>query len=346
MFSRNLRYFRLRKQMTKKELASRAGLSSMALSYYEKGERMPGMETLKRLAAVLDVNVSDFLRAHDTDLTFRHGEFRKRGELTSFEEEYIREAIEEYCSRLFTVIEILGGDLIPHSPSAGTLTLSDDFEEDSALLRELLGFPSSGPLGNITNHLENIGIIVIPVEKAPAGFSGTKGFVNDIPYIAVNDDMSGERQRSTIGHELAHLFFSWPEKTDERKRETTATAVSGAFLFPSEDAKRELGLKRKRASYDLSLISEEYGISMYLLMKRAEKTGIINSSTARKFYLLAESLGWNTNEPERIAREKPLMLEKLVFRAVSEGEISVQKGAELLSEPYCDFASRYSCFEV
>ncbi len=40
------------------------------------------------------------------------------------------------------------------------------------------------------------------------------------------------------------------------------------------------------------------------------------------------------NEPSRIEKEEPMLFQQLVFRAVSESEITVQKGAELLKQSY------------
>lgn len=50
------------------------------------------------------------------------------------------------------------------------------------------------------------------------------------------------------------------------------------------------------------------------------------------------------NEPSRIEPEKPSLFEQLVFRAVSEGEISIQRGAELLKMPYQEVVS-HCCFD-
>ena len=61
MFNKNLKYYRLKNNMSKKELASRCNVSSMMISYYENGERKPSMETMKQLALSLGVKVSDFL---------------------------------------------------------------------------------------------------------------------------------------------------------------------------------------------------------------------------------------------------------------------------------------------
>ncbi|MCD8018491.1 MAG: hypothetical protein LUF92_02570 [Clostridiales bacterium] len=44
----------------------------------------------------------------------------------------------------------------------------------------------------------------------------------------------------------------------------------------------------------------------------------------------------------RIEREEPTLFLQMVLRAVSENEISVQKGAELLKQPYTFVADQYS----
>ena len=56
MFSKNSKFYRLRKQMSKKELADRVNVSSMAITNYEKGDRKPSMEILQALAADSHLN--------------------------------------------------------------------------------------------------------------------------------------------------------------------------------------------------------------------------------------------------------------------------------------------------
>ena len=61
MFNKNLKYYRLKQNMSKKELASLVNVTPMAITHYESGERRPNMETIKALASALGVRVSDFL---------------------------------------------------------------------------------------------------------------------------------------------------------------------------------------------------------------------------------------------------------------------------------------------
>ncbi|HPT87346.1 MAG TPA: XRE family transcriptional regulator [Bacillota bacterium] len=343
MFSKNLRYYRLKKSMTKRELAEQLNITPMAISNYESGKRKPDMEILKQMANVLGVRVSDFLAVRNENLIFRHGEFRKNSNLSVTQQEYIRESVEEYFNRFMTIVEILGGDVLPDAPVTNVLELSDDCENNAQLLRKHLNLAVDGPIHNLIEMLENKGILIYTCDVENDKFSGMNGFINERPYIVINKNMSPERNRSTIVHELSHLMFRWPDNLEDNKIEEIATAISGAFLFPKNDAIRELGIRRTKISKDMLLVAEEYGISMFLLVKRAELLGIISSNLANKFYVLASSAGWRKNEPSRIENERPTLFEQLVYRAINEEEISIQKGAELLKIPYNEVVS-HCCF--
>lgn len=334
MFCKNLRYYRLKNNLSKKELASMIQVTPMSISHYESGERKPSMDVIRALAKALNVKVSDFLANRDENLVFSHGEFRKGSKLTVKQQDFICASVEEYMNRFYSVVEILGGDVLPVALACHGVPLSATVEEDAKNLRKYLHLSDDGPVGNLVEMLENKGILVYFLKMESDAFSGMNGLVDGRPYIVVNENMSPERIRSTIAHEMSHFIFKWPEELGEGEIEDRATAISGAFLLSAEDAKRELGIRRSAVTKDMSIICREYGISMYLLVKRANLCGIINDSAARDFYIGAGQHGWRRNEPARISKEEPMLFSQLVFRAVSENEISIQKGAELLKRPY------------
>ena len=308
MFSKNLKYYRLKKGMTKKELANRVDISSMAISNYENGKRKPDMELMKKIAAVLGVRVSDFLTVRNEKLVFCHGEFRKNSSLSIAQQEYVKESVEEYFNRFMTIVEILGGDVLPDAPSVSILPLTGNIEQDGRSLRKHLSLALDGPISNLIEILENKGILIYVCKIDNDKFSGMSGTVNGRPYIVINENMSPERNRSTIVHELSHLMFKWPDDMIDSKTEELATAISGAFLFPKTDAIRELGIHRTVIAKDMSLVAQEYGISMYMLVKRAKLSGIITVSLEKEFYICAAKAGWKKNEPSRIEKEVPLCL--------------------------------------
>ena len=297
MFSKNLKFYRLRKQMSKKELAEKIKISSMAITNYENGDRKPNMEILQKLADVLEVRVSDFLAVRNENIIFTHGEFRKKASLSSAQQEYIRECVEEYFGRFMAAVEILGGDVLPDAPLCHTIPLSQDAEKNAVALREHLGFAKDGPIEDLIGKLENKGVLIYECDIDNNNFSGMNGFVNGRPFIVLNSGMNAERNRSAVVNELARLMFKWPADTGENDTKKMSSAVEGAFLFPAADARRELGIHRSAVTPDMVPIAMKYGISVMLLVKRAEISHIITASAAKNFYIKAAKAGWKTNEP-------------------------------------------------
>ena len=336
MLGKNLKYYRLKNHMTKKALADAVGVSPMAITNYENDDRKPNMDTIKKLSNALHVRVTDFLANAGGELTFSHGKFRKGSRLGALTQEYIRETVEEYFGRFFQVVSFLGGiQVLEPAPSIKKLAWTDDAEDAAENLRKYLGLPVSGPIDNLVEVLENKGILVLFIDIEDDSFSGINGTVNGIPYIAINGNMSPARIRSTIVHELSHFVYEWPDDLTDKEEEKYATAISGAFLFSRADAFRELGYKRSYISKAMEMTCKEYGISFFLLVKRARLCGIINDSVEKEFYINASKAGWRKNEPDwGIPKEEPTLFKQLVYRAVSEDEISVQKGAELLNTSY------------
>ena len=344
MFNKNLKYYRLKQNMSKKELASLIDVTPMTITNYESGKRKPSMPTLKKLAQVLGVRVTDFLERRNDHLIFEHGEFRKHGDFSLKQQEFIRASVEEYIGRFYNIVEILGEKVLPDSLPVHQLILSKDIENNALEMRKYLKLSESGPIGNLVELLENKGVIIYMCDIDNLGFSGMNGLVNGRPYIIVNQNMSPERIRSTIAHEMVHFIFKWNQDISEKELEETVNAISGAFLFPEEDVIRELGVRRTIVSNDMVLISKEYGISMYLLVKRAYVCHVITESVMKAFYSVAAAHGWKTNEPHRIIKESPTLFSQLVYRAIAENEITIQKGAELLKISFDEVSQR--CFSL
>lgn len=332
MFEKNLKYYRLKNNMSKTALAEACGVSTMAISNYESGKRKPDIEMINKLADVLGIYVVDFLASRKSNLSFDHREFRKHSVLTKSQQEYVRESVEEYFGRFFDVVDCLGGDPLPKPPRCNTLTKTGDYEEDAKTLRRYINLPEEGPLDEIVGALENKGIMVLEIDIENNHFSGMNGFVNEFPYIVINKNMRPERKRTTIIHELIHLMFTWDENK-EKENEKEATAIAGAVLVPKNDILRELGIHKSDVTKDMALVCNEYGVSMYLLVKRASQANIISESKEKDFYIRANKANYKNTEPSRTKEEPPMLFKQLVYRAVNEEEISKQRGAELLRIP-------------
>ena len=327
MIGRNIRYCRIMARKTEAELSHEIGVSREILRRYESGAELPRLATMRKIASVLGVRLAELMSVKSSGHKYIHS---IHGRI-----EYVRECIEEYLDRFFAVHEILGGKILREVPKVHGLQASFDAEKDALKLRGILGFSLSGAIPNLTAALEEKGILIIPIRQEIEKFSTVNGIADSHPYIAMNSGMTKERQRSRLAYELVHIFFE-PQRSKDWERYTAA--VSGAFLFPQADVLSELGEKRTRISPDMLIVSREYGISLEMLTRRAKAIGIIEEGICRKFdvkksrYLSAD-------------REQALLFERLVLRAVSEGSMTWQRGAELLKIPYAELNRKMSFSE-
>lgn len=65
-FGDRLKYVRKMKDLTQKELANAVQLDQSAISHFERNKKKPDMDTLKKIADVLNISV-DFLLLRTTD---------------------------------------------------------------------------------------------------------------------------------------------------------------------------------------------------------------------------------------------------------------------------------------
>lgn len=338
MIGKNLKYYRLKKGASKKDIATECGVSSADVTAFEEGKKEPPFEVVQKLAQFFNVDIIDFIDRRNDDVGFEHGKFRKTRSFPKAKQELIREETEIYFGGLLDVVSFLGDDVLPESPPLCALTFTGDFESDALALRRALRFSEEGPIGNLIGQLENKGFLIFETD-VDAKFSGMNGLVDGRSYVVLNKTHTTERKRTTTAHELAHLMFKAPPGFPKPEIEEYATKIAGAFLFPSGDVKRELGIKRTRLSA-VEPTCKEYGISAALLYVRAFQCGVITEGVYRWYSKQAR-----TDRGSRIENESPELFAQLVCRAIDEGEIGISKGAELLRTTYrevCELCSRFT----
>ena len=328
MLGRRIKLYRLKYGWSKKELAEKLGISLTMLSSFETDKKTPDGQTIQSLASAFGITLPQFLSLIQSNVKYRHGSFRKQTSLSKSAQSYLHMLSEDSLNKFFLLEELLGSDVLREPPALHSLIVSGSPEADALRLRELLGFRQSGAVSNLIDVLENKGILICKIHYKGTNFSGINGMADRYPYIAFNSETTPERQRSTIVHELVHVFFEPPE------HEKYIEAVCGAFLFPAADAYIELGRKRRTISPDMVIVAREYGISLQLLAKRANQLEIITTDAYRSFNIAINKAKVKISEGYRIAPEEPKLLEQLVLRALDEDKISMSRAAELLDIPY------------
>ena len=72
-FAKNLKLYREKAGMTRRELAARIGVSPTSIGYYETSERVAGIDTVAAIADVLKVSI-DELTGNDFSVAVRECE--------------------------------------------------------------------------------------------------------------------------------------------------------------------------------------------------------------------------------------------------------------------------------
>ena len=110
--------------------------------------------------------------------------------------------------------------------------------------------------------------------------------------------------------------------------------------MPRDHLRREAGKQRHALGYsELIDLKRLYRVSGAALLVRLRQLEIISESTL-VYAFQSVARGWRTDEPnpieapaERGKEERALRFERLCYRALAEGLISLSKAAELLRLP-------------
>lgn len=323
--------------------AMQSRVTAQAIGKYERGEDVPSSGVLSALAKALRVSLSYLL---DTQGLHLAGvEFRTKANTSGRDRALVETEVLEWIERYLqveTVLELDSADWQCPLPKKQKLCDVNDAEQLAAEVRKAwkLGFD---PIPNMTELLEEKGlkVLIVSLPDRVSGFTCLVKRPNapDLPVIVVNRELTLERRRLTLAHELAHRLTDG-EGMSEKEVEKTANLFAGAFLMPKEHLLSEVGKHRQALGYnELIGLKKIYRVSGAALLMRLRQIGVISDPTLTyAFQTIAR--GWRTQEPEQLEtpdirgrRERALRFDRLCYRTLAEGLISVDKAAELLRLP-------------
>jgi len=322
--------------------ALKGEVTAQAIGKYERGEMMPSSGVLSRLAKVLEVSLEYLLSDEVEEL--EAVEFRKLSSTSVAARAQVEARVIDCLQRYLAIEEILDLDSGTwRAPRFGNRFLGKE-DEGEVLAQDLRKEWQLGtdPIPNMTSLLEDRGIkvLVIPL---PDGVSGLTCLVRrprhnvKAPVIVVNENITLERRRLTLSHELAHRLIDETSPVDHEK---ASNVFAGAFLIPRDHLVREIGKHRKALGYqELIQLKRMYRVSAAAFLVRLKQVGIVDESTlAYAFQTFAR--GWRSGEPEPLEGssevgkyERPRRFERLCYRALAERMISLAKATELLQQP-------------
>lgn len=344
MIGNRIRQARLAAGLTLDALGEKVGVTHTAIQKYEKCLMTPPSSQLLKLARACGVRVEYFFRTHAVELLAP--EFRKLASFGKTAQEALKIKV---VNQIEKRVELLGcfpeSPLLRFEPPAGLparITQSDQLEAFSDQLR---GAWSLGlnPIGDLTDTLEALGLLVIVVDEENPGFSGLMATARtadgrSYPVVAVSSRWPGDRQRFTLAHELGHLLLAGrlDAGLDEEK---ACNRFAGAFLAPKAAVLQLLGASRRSLEWqELFALKHEFGLSMAGWLQRAKQCAVISDEAHLLMVKRFSAKGWRKNEPgEPVLREHPRLFAQLVYRALGEQYVSEAKAAELLGIPMMQF---------
>jgi len=341
MFGERLQLARKKAGLSLRGLADAMGgqVTPQAIGKYERGEMMPSSTIMIALRNALGVSM-EFLVA---PLEVRLGalDFRKKSGTSARDRHLVEATVLEHVERYLLVEEVLelksAAWSAPFAPRP--VATNDDVERLATRLREAWEL-GEAPIPDVTELLEEKGIKVMHLEL-PEGVLGLTCMVEradmpSVPVIVVNSLHGIERRRLTLAHELAHRILT-ATSIDEEK---AANRFAGAFLMPASHLREQVG--KHRAGFgvaELMVTKRLYGVSAAALLVRFRDLGIITQETlVYAFQTFGRT--WRKTEPQPIAangdaapREQPQRFQRLCYRALAEGLITISKASELLRKP-------------
>ena len=318
-------------------------VTAQAIGKYERAESVPSSGVLLAMSKALGVSLSYLLDAHGIRLA--GVEFRKKARTSARDRAKVETEVLEWIERYLqieTLLELDSAEWQCPVARPRRLRRPEDTERlaDEVRREWNLGLDS---IPNITELLEEKGLKVLTV-TLPNRVSGFTCLVkrngqSDLPVVVVNNQFSLERRRLTLVHELAHRLIDTDSLSD-KDEERAASVFAGAFLMPAEHLLGEVGKHRNALGYkELIDLKRLYRVSGAALLVRLRQLEVISESTLT-YAFQTIGRGWRTQEPEELEQpaergtlERAPRFERLCYRALAEGLISLSKGAELLRLP-------------
>ena len=339
MLGENIKKLRVRNGFSLRGLADELGVSHQTISKYEKNEMFPSSQMLIKIASIFNVKVGYLFEEAGESIILTNIHYRKSSRFTEKNQAIVEGITKDFIANYLQVLDLFPEGRFP-IPDINVLTHEivdyEDIEQVTLRVREQLNL-GIDPIQNLLNSLEEIGFIVIFID-AIAGFDGKEGMVGNMPFIVLNRDSFGDRQRYNLAHELGHILIKHFGLDDER----VAHMFAGALLVPKDSLIRDLGKTRTNLNfYELAQLKEKYKVSMQCIIMRAKQVGIISEYEKERLFKQISMRGWRKEEPVTIKNEKSTKFEQMICEAVSEGYISESIGAEYLNISTIDFLQKY-----
>lgn len=272
---------RVRRSVTKTDLAAQVGVSAAAIGQYEAGVNSPRADVLERLAKALDVRPGffgvgrplarmDTVNAHFRSLRSARVSERQKALATATLLWELTFALERH-------VRLPDVDLPIIEPGGSPA-------DAAAVLRLHWGLPD-GPVKHLVATAESRGIVVAvrPLAELDA-VDAFSVVIVDRPIIITTPRRTQNvfRHRFSVAHEIGHLLLHKDSGEHSAAIEKEADEFAAAFLTPA--ASMDAALPQRLDLAALDRLGRTWGVSPHSLVRRMVERGRTTESSARRAY--------------------------------------------------------------
>lgn len=294
-----------------RELAQLSDISQGHLSKLEHGIYEPSIETLDRLAMILNVPVGFFSQPdHVYGLPASvHGMHRKKAQATQRQLDSIHAQVNQRVMHLRRLLQSAEFEAKLPLPTYDL----DEYRGDAEIIANMVRrawFLPSGPIRNLTLCLEQAGVLIVCCDFHGAAVDAVSYAIPELPpCIFLNKERSADRMRFTLAHELGHLVM---HRIPSQDMESEADAFASALLMPAADIKGHLA-GRITLAY-LATFKPIWKVSIQSLLMRAGRLGMITPHQNKYLWQQISASKMRFNEPPELdfPHDEPKVLPELL----------------------------------
>lgn len=312
---------RMRKGLTKTELAERIGVDLRSIVGYES-DRTPKRDVLLKIEKTLGFP-SEFFFGPSMDVpTGESVSFRSMSKMTACQRDMAlgQGAICLHLNRWIEDRFDLPSSALPDlsresSPEAAAETLRREWAIGELSIRNLVHF------------LEAKGVRIFSLSVKAREVDAFSMWKESTPFIFLNVYKTPEHGRFDAAHELGHLVLHRHASPNGREAEREADAFASAFLMSRGSILASA--PRFTTLSTLVKLKKKWGVSVAALNHRFHQVGLLSDWQYRTLCIEIAKNGYRTSEPNGCARESSQLLAKVLEQLHAEGITRKQLAQEL-----------------
>lgn len=324
-----LKIARIRRKKTLRALSEDTGITTRMLSSYESDncKYTPKEETLELISKSLRYPIKFLISTKDIDLISSESvSFRSLKSMRAKDEQAAISA-----GSLGVVLNQYFISKVSFIPSPNLPDLRGMKPQSAAeYIREFWDLGNLS-ITNMIHLLEKNGIRVFSLAENTACVDAFSFWNDEIPYIFLNTQKSGERSRFDAAHELGHLLLHKHGTPQGRDAESEADSFAANFLMPPETLYQ---FKNKIYSIDdIILLKKNWKVSAMSLIVQSKNTNVLSEWHYRNLIIEASKLGLRTKEINGIQHERSGLIPVIISELETKFSESLRSVSDNLGFP-------------